>query len=1238
MNSVLLWIGGLMVAALGLLFAAPYFVDWNSYRGVFEEEASRLLGRKVQVGGRVNLRLLPSPYVRFERVRVSDIEATLGEPFFRAEAFTLWLSVTPLLRGTFEAREIELDRPVLRLSIGPDGTGNWQAFRVTPGALPFVPNDVVLQQVKLKNATISLKSPSNPEPAELTGLTGELSATALDGPYRFRGDLKLADGNDARAALRHQHPRSRRPFALQGHTADPRQRQHLRTRRRPERIHRSRPPRWHLDRAYPPGHSRAAPAHSRPRSGAGQGQSPQGQQGQRQRGQPDAGVIDLKATLAGDVDAVKLSELAMMFEQDGKPQLLAGEAGATWRNGLRLETRLTSRWLDLDRLAASAAPSAANPLDAARSMIEAIATMLPANGTSFVTLDVDQINLGGEAVSDARLVLARAGGRTSIGELKAALPGNSRASVRGTLGGGGDARAFDGEIVLRGASLQRFAAWAGAGRSQIAAGRGDGAFSLAGQLRLVPGQVDINNASMEMASGQLRGDVGWRWQGARELRLGIDGVTVDISGIAPGLLDPAAWGSRIDSTGDTGQSTVAALAASAQAVENTVGNLRIRLRAQELTDGTRSLRDVDADLGVKGNVLSIAALRFSTTDGVQADLQGDLKTLDKSPTGFVRGWLTARSPAAVVSLASILPGMDAQARAGRAPQVAKVDLGFSVQLGGNRAERLLVRADGTVDDARLGLSLTMDGGLSGWRAAPIDAMATLEGADLSRTLRRLSGTSVGPQRAGQSATVAHDPGSRDETREGSLFVRAIGPDAGALTAFAQLDLVGTGLSYSGRAGIGADDTLDLSGDVNVLAADAAELLVLAGANRRPRLPGMGVEGTMAVSRKAGTMTLETPGMTVGASRLTGLITLASAGDKVRLGGRLAASEIALPVLLGIVLGQPPDGALRDPAADADVADIWPDAPFALGILDGLEGKLQITAPAMHIAPGLTVENVATAAEIAPGKLSLTELGGTAFGGTLEASATLANAPGGAGFTFDGRLRNARLDRLTLPASRNQQGLGEANVSLRLEGRSVTPRGIVAVATGRGEIDIRNGRVRDIAPAAVDSAAARLIDSDTDIARGRIEEAIRADMQGHVLTIGNRKLPITVADGVLKFGALQLETPDARIANTTLLDLQSMRVDSEWQITSRKTAPQRQPGTTRAPLPSIAVVFTGPLAALPQSQPRLSVDLLEREITVRKMERDVERLEELRRKDQERARIEAERLRRLDEAAQGPRCR
>ena len=179
MNSVLLWIGGLLVAVLGLLFAVPYVVDWNAYRGVFEEEASRVLGRDVRVGGRVNLRLLPAPYVRFEKVRISDTKATLGEPFFRAESFTLWLSTGPLLRGVIEANSIELDTPVLRLAVEPDGRGNWQALGFAPGALPFAPSNVVLSQVLIRNGSASVRTDPSAQPIAPVSTGAEPRATTV---------------------------------------------------------------------------------------------------------------------------------------------------------------------------------------------------------------------------------------------------------------------------------------------------------------------------------------------------------------------------------------------------------------------------------------------------------------------------------------------------------------------------------------------------------------------------------------------------------------------------------------------------------------------------------------------------------------------------------------------------------------------------------------------------------------------------------------------------------------------------------------------------------------------------------------------------------------------------------------------------------------------------------------------------------------------------------------------------
>src|SRR4029079_16148936 len=117
-----------LITVVGALFTVPYFIDWNGYRGVFEEEASRLLGREGRVGGAVNLHLLPTPYFRFEKVRIADSSAGLDQPFFRTESLTIKLAVPPLLRGAVEPQEIEFQRPILRLALNDKGGWNWQTF------------------------------------------------------------------------------------------------------------------------------------------------------------------------------------------------------------------------------------------------------------------------------------------------------------------------------------------------------------------------------------------------------------------------------------------------------------------------------------------------------------------------------------------------------------------------------------------------------------------------------------------------------------------------------------------------------------------------------------------------------------------------------------------------------------------------------------------------------------------------------------------------------------------------------------------------------------------------------------------------------------------------------------------------------------------------------------------------------------------------------------------------------
>ena len=183
MNRLLLIVGGLLVGILAALFIVPVFVDWNRYRGTFEEEASRLLGRDVRVSGRVNLRLLPTPYIRFEKVRVADTQGNVGEPLFRADDFTVWLAVGPLFRGELEATEIELKSPVLTVVLDDKGGGNWADLTGRRDTARFAPTSVSLNAVRVTNGAIAAFGPGG-ERTRVERINGELSAAALEGPYK----------------------------------------------------------------------------------------------------------------------------------------------------------------------------------------------------------------------------------------------------------------------------------------------------------------------------------------------------------------------------------------------------------------------------------------------------------------------------------------------------------------------------------------------------------------------------------------------------------------------------------------------------------------------------------------------------------------------------------------------------------------------------------------------------------------------------------------------------------------------------------------------------------------------------------------------------------------------------------------------------------------------------------------------------------------------------------------------
>jgi uncharacterized protein involved in outer membrane biogenesis len=189
MSNFFVGLAVFLITVIGSLFAIPYFVDWNSYRGLFEDEASRFLGREVRVSGPVNLHLLPTPSFRLERVRIAEASSNLREPFFRVESLAFKLSIAPLFRGIIEANEIEFRRPVLRLAREARGNWNWQSFGQVFANAAYLPANVAITSLKITEGTLAVHGPGGGERLRLEGIDGELSAPAIDGPYRFRGSF-----------------------------------------------------------------------------------------------------------------------------------------------------------------------------------------------------------------------------------------------------------------------------------------------------------------------------------------------------------------------------------------------------------------------------------------------------------------------------------------------------------------------------------------------------------------------------------------------------------------------------------------------------------------------------------------------------------------------------------------------------------------------------------------------------------------------------------------------------------------------------------------------------------------------------------------------------------------------------------------------------------------------------------------------------------------------------------------
>nr|WP_281004581.1 AsmA family protein [Notoacmeibacter ruber] len=177
--------GGILVVVLAAAAILPPFIDWTDYRGRFEQQSSQLLGRPVSVDGQTSVRLLPFPSITFHDVTVTDEE---GEPILVSETFSLDAELGPLLSGEFRIFDMRMDAPLLLLQAQPDGRVDWPFHMRIPEGL----QQITVERLAISDGALFINRGEGRSEIRVDNVDAELSARSLAGPWRADGSALVA--------------------------------------------------------------------------------------------------------------------------------------------------------------------------------------------------------------------------------------------------------------------------------------------------------------------------------------------------------------------------------------------------------------------------------------------------------------------------------------------------------------------------------------------------------------------------------------------------------------------------------------------------------------------------------------------------------------------------------------------------------------------------------------------------------------------------------------------------------------------------------------------------------------------------------------------------------------------------------------------------------------------------------------------------------------------------------------
>jgi hypothetical protein len=646
----------------------------------------------------------------------------------------------------------------------------------------------------------------------------------------------------------------------------------------------------------------------------------------------------------------------------------------------------------------------------------------------------------------------------------------------------------------------------------------------------------------------------------------------------------------------------------------------IRLRFGRLATRSAVYLDVDAELSWDGKSWHVPRLRAAGAAGWRVELEGDIAGIDgANTTGTIAGVVVSPDSAALTDFLALLEvpatGVLDPQRLGR---ISPLRLAGRLQLSpktGTQPGGAHLALDGTVGESRIAATLSTPRRTGALHDQPLEVDVRADVPALTSLLAQIAPDGWTAPPAARIAMPAR------------LTFTAVGQLGDGFQILAALESAGLRGELRGRLRAPQGANPELAGTLQLRADDLAHLLAATALGRSERLAGVPVVGRIAVTFANQRLKLETDDLALADTRVRGTLDVDASKPVKRVEARLASSRVDLSRILVPILDERLAAAVQTPTR-VEPASWWPEAPFDLDRLGGIEGTIALDAAEFLIASGVALRNARLETAIRQGALDIRLVDANASGGKASGRFALAKAPAGVSLKGSLRIDGAEIASAVTPGARPPPVGGRVQLILDVTGTALTARGLIAALTGTGEIRLSDAVLNHLSPTAITDASDAVLAPGGTLEPGQLEKLLRSRLSGDPIALGRRRIAITVADGHVRTAPLIAETRSGRVSGTTIIDLDGQRIDSEWKLDGA-TAAARKGAKPRGVLPGVTIVWAGPLAKLTSIEPQLQFDALERELSVRRMEGEVDELERLRRVDEGRARQEAERQRQIE---------